>query len=123
MAALISLFLAASSTSPTAEEAIATSRRRFKPLAELDCPRSPDGEEIVVCGRRAIASDPSGPTLPVAPVPGQRIRRLPGEAPTGKEAMVAADACIDRCSTGGTIMIDVIKNAKRLKNALESVLN
>lgn len=107
----------------SAERAMERYRETFQAPAALDCPRSA-GDEIVVCARRDDNPDPNRLSLPLPAVAGARTPRAPGEAPTGLEAQASADACIDRCGTGGfSISINVIENAKRLKNVVESLLD
>ena len=84
---------AASAQPVTAEQAVENYRGAFKSLEELDCPKSTDPEEVVVCGRRDRADTARLP-LPVAPEPGRRVQ---GEA----VSTVAAAGRRETCSTVG----------------------
>jgi len=100
----------------TAEQAIANYREVFEPTRELDCPRSDDPEEIVVCGRRSDAPDPDRAPLPIGPEPGTRIV---GDVPNGVASM-NADSCLRLCPQ--PVMIDVYKAAKFMKNLAERLI-
>jgi hypothetical protein len=93
----------------TAEKAIEHYREVFVPAEQLDCPRSADPEEILVCGRKPGARDPDRLPLPVERVAGERVRMLPGESPGGVAAM-SADRCISRCPQ--PLKVDIIKAIK-----------
>jgi hypothetical protein len=101
IASIAALTAPASAQSITAEQAIANYRRTFAPIAELDCPKPADGEEIVVCGR-AGRPDPYRAPLPVLRTPGLPH---PGEAQDG-----SALACLRLCDQ--PLSIDLIKAAK-----------
>ncbi len=100
----------------TAEEAIANYRQTFKSTDELDCPRSADPNDIVVCARPADAPDPDRLPLPVVPEPGARIV---GGLPSGIESM-GADRCISRCPQ--PLRIDLLKAATFAKNLAERLI-
>lgn len=87
----------------TAERAMANYRGAFVPLAELDCPKSEDTDEIVVCGRPIGTPDPN--RLPLEPLPGDRIS---GEAMSAVETANLKDECSPvgrQSSCGGFIPI------------------
>ena len=109
--------LAAQTVAPTAEEAMATYRQTFKPTRELDCPRSQDPEEIVVCARPKDAPDPDRPPLPIGPEAGERVR---GDLPNGVASM-NADSCLRLCPQ--PVQIDVCKAAKFMKNLADRIIN
>src|SRR5687768_18573585 len=91
---LIGLAAPAGAAKPvTAEIAMERYRERFEPIAAVDCPRPSTADEIIVCGR-PDAPDPDRLPLPVAPVPGQRIRGEPISA-------VVAMGKRETCSTVG----------------------
>lgn len=70
----------------TAETAMERYRMLVKPVAVLNCPKTDDPEEIVVCGRPE--RDPE--RMPLPPPPGERIR---GEAMSAVEAMGERETC------------------------------
>ena len=115
-AALVSAGPAAAAETVTAEQAIERYREQYKPVAELDCPTPSDPEEIVVCGR-AGQRDPN--RLPFDPprTPGER---LPGEAPSGMDAM-NADACLRLCHQ--PLKLDLIKAVKIGHKIIRHILN
>ncbi len=62
----------------SAEAAAKTQHSEMRLLTEMDCPRSGQGDEIVVCGRRSRdAATAANLRIPYDPEPG---RRIPGEA-------------------------------------------
>lgn len=81
---------AAPAQTVTAEQAMQNYRELFAPVSELDCPRSRDPEEIVVCGRPFGAPDPNRLPLPVQPLPGDRVA---GEAMSTVEAGNIKEDC------------------------------
>jgi hypothetical protein len=75
---LIAAAQAAAADSVSAERAVKTQHSEMRVLTEMDCPRSGDAEEIVVCGRRTgDAATAVRLRIPYQPEPG---RRIPGEA-------------------------------------------
>ena len=105
----------------TAEEALATYRQTFKSTRELDCPKSADPNDIVVCARPQDAPDPNRLPLPAAPTPGAPNL---DEALKGTHAMTA-DACqaYERCGSGGlSISVDVIRAARAVKTVVERLI-
>ncbi|MDB5722539.1 MAG: hypothetical protein JWP15_3157, partial [Alphaproteobacteria bacterium] len=77
----------------TADEAMKRYRFYFRSISDLDCPR--DSGEIVVCGRSG--GDSGRSPLRYPPQPGDRIRLLPGEAPSAAAAMGADKLCMRNC--------------------------
>ena len=98
----------------TAEEAIETQHRQLQE-ATGTAPCRPPGEsdeDIVVCGRRG--PDPNRVPFPDQRMPGDRVRLLPGEPPSGMAALdgTAQSPCStvganQRCS-GGLNVIQVV---------------
>ncbi len=75
---LIAAAQAAAPDPVSAEGALKTQHSEMRLLTEMDCPRSGEGEEIVVCGRRGgDAASAARLRIPYQPEPG---RRIPGEA-------------------------------------------
>ncbi len=103
-----------------ADEALDRYRRTFVPIAEIDCPRGEEGE-IVVCGRSSTEPDPNRPEIPYPPVPGERVRLLPGEPP---RASLSADACLpyQRCGNGGvSISVNVLAIPRLIGKVIERI--
>lgn len=90
------LALAAAQPGMSAEEAIAAQRAELRSALRLDCPPGAAGDDIVVCGRSREAERQRLP-LPSRVEPGARTR-LPGEPPTGMDALNADSS---RCTTVG----------------------
>lgn len=65
-------------------------RDTFAPVSELDCPKSEDPDEIVVCGRAPGAADPNRLPLPVQPLPGARDR---AESLSAAEMLNREESC------------------------------
>jgi hypothetical protein len=107
------LALVAAQQSPSAEEAITAQRSELRRAMRVDCPPSAEGEDIVVCARGGIRQEYR---IPYVPEPG-RISRLPGEAPSGVDAL-GAPSC---CGHGGGI--NVLGVAKALTQGLDRILH
>ena len=103
--------------SVTADQAMANYREVFQTTRELDCPRSDDPEEIVVCARPKDAPDPNRAPLAADPEPGARVA---GDVPNGVASM-NADSCLRLCPQPG--MVDVYKAAKFMKNLADRIIN
>ena len=102
---------AAAQDQVTAEQALTNYRQVIVPTAELDCPRSADGDEIVVCGKRKGERSPYRLPLPVAREPGTPVRG---------EALADGGGCIRLCPKPVGIDLEMIfKAAKAIKNKLE----
>ncbi len=99
-----------------AEEVLATYRRTFKPVVEIDCPRD-DPDAIVVCGRDPGEPDPNRPPIPYAPVPGERRRLLPGQAPqadAGRNGRYCFTRCADIVGVDIQTAEKIVEGLKRL---------
>jgi hypothetical protein len=77
----------------TADAALASYRRTFAPVAEIDCPKASGPDEIIVCGRPG-AADPNRLPLPIPRLPGEIV---PGEG----VSPVAVASTRERCTTVG----------------------
>jgi hypothetical protein len=106
----------ASTPPATSEEALANYRQTFKSTREIDCPRSVDPNDIVVCARPKDAPDPNRVPLPIGPEPGARVG---GEMPSGLASM-AAGGCISRCHQ--PVMVDVVQAAKFMKDLAKRLI-
>jgi hypothetical protein len=94
---LIALAAAPAFAEPlTAEEAIARQKEQLRDALGLDCDRSGQGEDIVVCGRSG--PDPNRVPFPDQRLPGERVRLGPSEAPSGLAGLEAGQS---PCSTVG----------------------
>jgi hypothetical protein len=98
----------------SAEAALASYRKAFAPVAEIDCPKARGPDEIVVCGRPG-ATDPNRLPLRIAPIPGERI---PGEPMSAVAAMGARETCStvgpnQNCG-GGLPVIPIIMTAAKI---------
>jgi hypothetical protein len=71
----------------TAEVALENYQKSFDTGKLVDCRRTPEGDEIVVCGRSG--PDPNRVPLPDEREPGERVRLLPGEPPSAVAALSA----------------------------------
>jgi hypothetical protein len=79
----------------TAEEAVAAQREGLHNIVARPC-RERDSDEIVVCGR--LGPDPNRLPLRGERVEGERVRLLPGEAPSAADALAATKGgCRERC--------------------------
>jgi hypothetical protein len=85
---------AAAQTALTADAAIARQREQLVEDARIGCRRTGGAEEIVVCGRGGVERE----WIPAEAVEGERPRFLPGEPPSGTNALAAT---AERCSTVG----------------------
>jgi len=79
------------------------------------CPRTGDGEDIVVCGR----AEDSAMRVPYEPIPGE-VRHIAGDLPSGPGAL-AADGCLRLCPQ--PVMIDVIATVRALSRGLDRILH
>ena len=100
------------------EEAIAAQRTEVRAAMRIECPPGAGDEDIVVCGRGSGGGGEAY-RVPFVPEPG-RIARLPGEAPTGGDAL-AADRCIRLCNEG--VKIDVIGAIRGIQRGLDRILH
>jgi hypothetical protein len=91
----------ASARGRTAEQALETYRKVFRPTPILDCPPAADPETITVCGRRSDL-DPDRVPLPVEGTAGERVRLVPGEAP---RASTNVGGCLHRCPQPLTVNV------------------
>ena len=109
LGALPLLLLAAApptaSATTTADEALQRSRRQFRPVRELDCPR--DEGEIVVCGR--TGPDPDRPRMAYGVEEGRTRRLLPGEPPSGRAALDADRMCMRDCEPPVGSILNIVK--------------
>ena len=103
---LAALLLAAPATALaapplTAEAAVERQREELLAAARIGCRRTGEeaDETIVVCGR----GGPDPNRIGYEPTPGQRVRLLPGEAPSGTAALDATTACLPPSPCGGGI--------------------
>src|ERR1044072_2674699 len=71
----------------TAEKALENYQKSFDTGKLVDCRRTPEGDEIVVCGRSG--PDPNRLSFPPPREPGGRGRLLPGEPPSAAAALGA----------------------------------
>jgi hypothetical protein len=79
----------------SAEEALEVQRRGLHELVARPCRKS-ESDEIVVCGRGG--PDPDRLPLRGERMAGERVRLLPGEAPSAAGALAAAkEGCRERC--------------------------
>jgi len=106
--------------SATAEAALAAYDAEFDAVmagarSARRCPRTGDGEDIVVCGR----ADDSAMRVPYAPIPGE-VRHIAGDLPTGPGAL-AAGGCLRLCPQ--PVMIDVIGTIRSLSRGLDRILH
>ena len=101
------------------EEAIAGQRAEVRAQIRIDCPPGGEDEDIVVCGRGRGPGGSEGYRIPYVPEPG-RIARLPGEAPTGRDAL-AADRCLRLCPQ--PVMIDVVGALRAVERGLDRLLH
>ncbi len=119
------------------EDAIAEQRAEVRAAMRIDCPPGAEDEDnrvrpapqaeaipggdgdpvIVVCGRGGGGSE--GYRIPYVPEPG-RIARLPGEAPSGRDAL-AADRCLRLCNEG--VKFDVIGAIRAIERGLDRLLH
>lgn len=78
----------------TAEQAVAAQREGLRTVVADSC--RGDHEEIVVCGRSG--RDPNRLPIRQERLAGDRVGLLPGEAPTGADALKATrEGCRSRC--------------------------
>ena len=101
------------------EEAIAVQRTELRAQIRIDCPPGGEDEDIVVCGRAGGAGGSEGYRIPYVPEDG-RIERLPGEAPSGRDAL-AADRCLRLCNVG--VKFDVIGAIRAVERGLDRILH
>jgi hypothetical protein len=80
----------------TAEEALETYQKSFDTGKLVDCRRTREEDEIVVCGRSG--PDPNRVPLPDEHEPGERVRLLPGEPPSAPSALNAGSGL--NCAAG-----------------------
>ena len=104
----------------TAEEALASYDAEFAAVMRTArsprrCPRTADGEDIIVCGR----TDDQSMRVPYEPVPGE-VHHIAGDLPTGREAM-AAGGCLRLCPQ--PVTIDVIATVRALSRGLDRLLH
>jgi hypothetical protein len=101
-AALLPVLLAAAPAGAappiTAEQAITNYQRSFDTGSLVECRRTGEGDEIVVCGRSG-RPDPNRVPLPDEHEPGARVALLPGEPPRAVDALGAGSAL--SCSAVG----------------------
>jgi hypothetical protein len=100
------------------EAAIAAQRAEVRTAMRIDCPPGGGDEDIVVCGRGRGAGGEAY-RVPFVAEPG-RIARLPGEAPTGGDAL-AADRCLRLCPQ--PVMIDVVGAIRAVEHGLDRILH
>ena len=93
LAASAALLASPPAAAQTADQAMARYRETFQPTQQLDCPKSENSDDIVVCGRTEERSKERLP-LPVED-PGARIAGEPISAVT------ASRAGTERCTTTG----------------------
>lgn len=118
--ASMSASLAAQQVAP--EEAIARQQAEIAEVVGGTCPTGTnpdDPDNVVVCGRRPAEGGPGDYRVPWAPEPG-RIARLPGEAPSGRDAL-AADQCLRLCAQ--PVMIDVGKALSAIERGIDRLLH
>jgi hypothetical protein len=115
---LLAAAQAAAADLTSAEAALKTQHSEMRTLTEMDCPRSGEGEEIVVCGRRSPdRGGRSGFRVPYVAEPG---RRIPGEASSdggGCMRLCQRPVTIDLFNTGDGGAIG--KAVRGIREALE----
>ncbi len=97
---------AAQPDAPGFEELMAAQQEQIRRLVAADCRRDAPEGEIVVCGR-SLDTERQALPLDAPPVPG-RIARLPGEAPTGMDAL-NAEYCLRLCNVGVKIDLETVR--------------
>lgn len=102
-----------------AEALAAGYRARLPSIAELDCPRSADPEEIVVCARGPERSPYLSP-IPFAPDPGRRVAGEVGPPSAGGLERCGNVGVATQCSGGLPIPSVVMAIVKAVTNAIEN---
>jgi hypothetical protein len=102
-----------------AEMIAAYQARIHEAMGNLDgrCPRGGDDHAIVVCGR---ARDYSM-HLPSRPEPGAPPPLIPGEVPTGMDAMTNAERCLRLCEQ--PVVVPIIPAVRALARGLGRILH
>ena len=99
----------------SAEESIEMQRVQLRAITRLGCPPEAGDEDIVVCGRGSGAGSTQGYRVPYVSEPG---RRLPGEMPSGMDAL-GADRCLSACQ--GAAMISLQSIVRALRRGIERI--
>lgn len=102
-----------------AEALAAGYRARLPSIAELDCPRSADPQEIVVCARGPERSVYLSP-IPFAPDPGRRVAGEVGPPSAGGLERCGNVGVATQCSGGLPMPSIIMALVKAVSNAIEN---